>query len=90
MEAVWWSRLAADKGFAEAQFNRGNMYAGGNGVPQDYVVAHMWLKLAAAQSFGVYREPYVKARDAVAEHMTAEQIAEAQRRAREWTPTPEP
>ncbi len=73
-----------------AQYNYGLVHANGDGVPQDFVEAHMWFNLAAAQSFGVYREPYVKARDAVAEHMTAEQIAEAQRRAREWTPTPEP
>jgi hypothetical protein len=29
-------------------------------------------------------------RDGVAQRMTAEQIAEAHRRAREWRPTPEP
>ena len=50
----------------------------------------MWLSLAAAQSSGENRDLAVKNRDRVAERMTAEQIAEAQRRAREWTPTPEP
>jgi hypothetical protein len=48
----------------------------------------MWLNLAAAQSTGEGRDQMVEGRDAVAERMTAEQIAEAQRRAREWTPTP--
>ena len=48
-----------------------------------YVEAHMWATLAAAQSSG-------EARDIVAAKTTAEQIAEAQRRAREWTPTTEP
>jgi len=56
----------------------------------DYVVAHMWFNLAAAQSSGEERDQFVKNRDLVAAEMTAEQIAEAQRRAREWTPTPEP
>jgi len=50
----------------------------------------MWFNLAAAQSSGEERDQFVKNRDLVAAEMTAEQIAEAQRRAREWTPTPEP
>jgi len=49
----------------------------------------MWFALAAAQS-GEIRANAVKFRDVVAERMTSEQIAEAQRRAREWKPTPEP
>ena len=58
------------------------MYANGHGVPQDYVTAHMWLNLAGAQG----REAYRETRDALAELMTPEQRAEAQRRAREWRP----
>jgi len=57
------------------------MYANGQGVPQNYVEAHMWFNLAAAQSSGENRDRYVKARDDLAERMTAEQLAEAQRRA---------
>ena len=34
-----WYRLAADQGYAAAQFNLGVMYAKGQGVPQDYVLA---------------------------------------------------
>ena len=82
-------RLAADQGHAAAQFNLGVMYANGEGVPQDYVKAHMWFNLAGAQTTGSDREGAVKARDAVAENMTSEQIAEAQRLAREWKPTAE-
>ena len=66
------------------------MYVNGQGVPQNYVEAHMWFNLAAAQLSGEDREKYVEARDAVAGLMTPDQIAKAQRRAREWTPTPEP
>ena len=66
------------------------MYAMGRGVSQDYVVAHMWLNLGAAQVSAADRDKYVYARDAVAELMTAEQIAEAQRLAREWKPTQQP
>ena len=88
-EAVRWYRLAADQGNATAQYNLGLMYASGQGVPQDDVEAHMWLNLAAAQSSGEDREKYVEVRDLTAKLMTADQIAEAQRRAREWTPTPD-
>ena len=65
-------------------------YNEGEGVPQDYVEAHMWYNLAAAQQVGEDRDLTVVFRDDVAELMTTEQVAEAQRRAREWTPTPEP
>jgi hypothetical protein len=81
-EAVRWYRLAADQGDATAQYNLGLMYANGQGVPQDYVAAHMWLNLAAAQGNANASE----SRDIVANRMTPEQIAEAQRLAREWTP----
>ena len=61
-----------------------------SGVPQDDVEAHMWTDLAVARSSGEDRDLYVKNRDIIAAEMTAEQIAEAQRRAREWKPTPVP
>ncbi len=90
-EAVRWYRLAADQGHVSAQFDLGTRYSsGGRGVSQDDVEAHMWFNLAAAQSSGEDRDNSVRVRDALAERMTSEQIAEAQRRAREWTPTPEP
>ena len=64
------------------------MYRNGQGVLQNYVDAHMWFNLSTAQSSGESRERMAKIRDDLAERMTADQIAEAQRRAREWTPTP--
>ena len=83
-EAVRWYHLAADQGAANAQGNLGIMYALGWGVPQDDDEAHMWPNLAAAQSSGADRERLVKARDAAAESITPDQLAEAQRLAREW------
>ncbi len=55
------------------------MYRTGEGVPQDDVQAHMWYNLAA-QLHPQRRQD----RDKVAVRMTSEQIAEAQRLAREW------
>ena len=83
-EAVQWYRLAAEQGHAEAQGTLGAMYMNGQGVPQDDETAHVWLNVAASRSTGEQRDKYVEARAAAAERMTRGQLAEAQRRAREW------
>jgi hypothetical protein len=85
-EAVRWYRKAAEQGNATAQFNLGLMCANGQGVTQDYVEAHMWLNLTAAQFSGEEQKRRAGARDALAKKMTPQQIAEAERRAREWKP----
>ena len=59
----------------------------GRGVTQDYVLAHMWYNLAAARlPPGEDGDMAVRNRDLIAKRMTPEQIAEAQRLAREWKP----
>lgn len=80
-EAAKWFLKAADQGEAFAPFNLGLMYYKGKGVPQDYVKAHMWFNLAAAQG----DEKAAKRKDMVAQMMKPDQIAEAQRLAREFT-----
>lgn len=52
----------------------------GQGVPQDYVQAHMWFNLAAASGGGKAQV----GRDRIAKKMTRTQVAEAQKLAREW------
>jgi TPR repeat protein len=42
-----WQPLS-EQGNAEAQFSLGFMYRRGDGVPQDYVQAHMWWRSSAA------------------------------------------
>jgi len=81
-EAVKWFRKAAEQGLAHGQHNLGVMYQYGQGVPQDYVLAQMWYNLAVAQG----DEEARKESDIVAKQMTPEQIAEAQKLAREWKP----
>ena len=86
-EAAKWYRKAAEQGHANAQYNLGVMYDNGQGVPQDYVQAHMWYNLSAAGSPpSEDRDSAAENRDIVAELMTREQIAEAQRLARDWKP----
>jgi len=77
-EALKWSRNAADQGDAFAQYNLGQMYRKGQGVVQ----AHMWYNLAATRGQKIAK----KNRDLLAKQMTPEQIAEAQKLAREWKP----
>ena len=87
-EAAKWYRLAADQGHAEAQFNLGVMYHMGHGVPKDSVEAYKWYELGASHyPPGDARDMAAKLRDSIALAMTADQIAEAQRLAREWTPS---
>ena len=77
-------KLAAEQGDARAQFDLGFIYANGDGVPKDDVQAYMWFNLAAARFTEPEREVAAAARDEVADVMTADQVAEAQRLAREW------
>ena len=77
-------RPLAESGDATAQHNLGVFYDNGLGVPQDKINAYMWLSLAAAQG----REGAAAIRDLMARRMTNAQIAEAQKRAREWKPVP--
>jgi TPR repeat protein len=79
-EAMRWFRQAADQENAAAQHNLGVMYTRGLGVPQDYFQAYSWFSLSAANG---YKEA-AKGRDITAQHLTPEQIAEAERLAREW------
>jgi TPR repeat protein len=89
-EAAKWYRLSAEQGYAQAQYNLGLWYAQGEGGPRDDVQAHMWFNLAAARfppSDILSRSAAIKNRDTLASRMTPDQIAQAQRLAREWQPS---
>ena len=45
---VWWQK-AANQGYAKSQYNLGNCYSEGLGVPQSYVNAVKWYTKAAEQ-----------------------------------------
>ena len=82
LEAVKWYRKAAEQGHGSAQNNLGVKYSEGQGVPQDYIEAHKWFNIAGAKGLENGR----KNRDEIEKFMTPEQIAEAQKLAREWKP----
>jgi len=70
----------ARKGRTEALYNLGLAYSTGQGVGVDYVAAHKWFNLAAMKGVNEARTW----RAQLSREMSAGQIAEAQRQAREW------
>lgn len=65
---------------ADALFELGMRYCIGRGAEPDYVKAHQWFNLAAMKGSDAARQY----RCELAREMTAAQVAEAQRRARDW------
>jgi TPR repeat protein len=84
-EGVKWFLRAANQGDADAQGQLSAIYGSGDGgLPQSYVEALKWLTIQASQSTdnSDFREVYIS-------KMTPQQIAEAERLASQWRPTPE-
>ena len=71
---------SANGASAEALFHLGMMYCIGRDVDQDYVSAHKWFNIAALRGNAAAKEY----RCEISREMTAAQIAEAQRQARDW------
>jgi len=72
---------AAALGDAHACFDLGVAFStGSNGAQCDLIEAHKWFNLAAARG----HEEAARCRADIAGEMTAREIAEAQRRARQW------
>ena len=85
--AAAWYRAAAEQGDPDAQVLLAFAYSIGEGVPEDYIAAHMWVNLAAANlPTGKARNAALQLRDQLAAKMTPAQITDAQKLAREWTP----
>lgn len=72
---------AAAQGDMDAYFDLGVAFStGSHGVDCDLVEAHKWFNLAAVGG----HDEAPQCRADVSDEMTAREIAEAQRRAREW------
>ena len=82
---IWFQR-AAEHGHAVAKLFLGVMYVEGRGVPQDYVRAHMWFSLSAAQG----EQRAVKTLEMAERRMTPAQINEAKKLAHDWKPATQP
>ena len=79
------ARLAdAAHGDTDACYDLGVAYAsGGGGLAVDLVQAHKWFNLAALAGSNAAQD----ARADIASDMTAREIAQAQRKARDWLGT---
>jgi uncharacterized protein len=72
---------AASQGQVGACFDLGVAFStGSNGATCDLIEAHKWFNLAAARG----HEDAAHCRADISDEMTAREIAEAQRRARQW------
>ena len=79
-------RPEAGRGDAESQYLMGIFYVNGSGVPADRVEALKWLLLASAQD----HKEAISARDLVTKLLSAQQRADAEKRAKEFTPAQSP
>jgi TPR repeat protein len=70
----------ARQGRADALYNLGLAYSTGQGVDVDFVAAHKWFNLAAMKGVELAKNW----RAQISREMNTNQIAEAQRLAREW------
>ena len=75
--------LGSQTAAPDALFELGMLYATGRDVEADLVVAHKWFNLAAARG----NQSALDRRVELAREMSADQIAEAQKLAREWLQT---
>ncbi len=72
----------AESGDLYAQYMLGRLYENGNGVAQDYVLAHKWYNLAGSRG----SHHAAQARDALAKQMPSAQTSKAQSLASAWKP----
>jgi len=80
MSDIQRTEVAARTGAKDALFNLGLIYSTGRDRDPDLVTAHKWFNLAAMQGNGAAREY----RGDIAQELSAAEICEAQRQAREW------
>ena len=81
--AFYWFQKAAEQGESLAQYRLGNMYSKGEGVTQDFIEAHKWLSIAEKNVATNIKE-VKNLRADIENRMAQEQIADAQKKAKEW------
>jgi TPR repeat protein len=77
------AEVGTQMGAPDALFELGMLYATGRDVAADLVVAHKWFNLAAVRG----NRSALAHRVELAREMSVDQIAEAQKLAREWLQT---
>jgi TPR repeat protein len=82
VEAAKWYRQGAEQNYALAQQNLGRCFYSGRGVAKDWVEAYKWLLLAVRQGDDDAKNDMTE----LESKLTPEQIAEGQKRARDFMP----
>jgi len=85
-KAAEWFARGAHSGDPSAQLAYGALFKDGHGVPIDVIEGYMWLTLAADPRNGDVYYNARRIREQLVATMTAEQIGEAERRAKAWQP----
>jgi TPR repeat protein len=91
VEAAIWYLLAAERGNVLAQARIGEMFFNGDGVPEDFAKAYVWLNMAInnlAPGFDVLQKRLIGLRDTALSRLSREQISEAQRQSLQWHARP--
>jgi TPR repeat protein len=83
MEGAEMATMAQSQPGPDVFFELGMIYSAGREVVADLVAAHKWFNLACAAG----KREAARYREEVAREMTALEIADAQRAAREWLRT---
>ncbi len=80
MAAIDSATLGEASDSADVFFQLGMMYSTGSSVATDYVSAHKWFNLAVMRG----NKEAARLRREIAEQMSHDEIAAAQRAARDW------
>ena len=72
--------MVRTQGDSDNLYKLGLIYSTGQGGAVDYVQAHMWFNLAASRGSDAAKE----CRRELADMMSRDDVAQAQKRAREW------
>src|SRR6266404_3917125 len=86
-EAVRWLLAAAEQGLPRAQVKLAELYADGPDISGSHATACGWFLVAAMGLHGIHLDNARSGYERIASHLTAAQIAEARRFARDWAPT---
>ena len=75
----------AEEGFGDAQLALGGIYFRGICIPQNYILAYMWVSISIVMlEEGPVKHAAITARDLTAAKMYPADIGQAQKLAKEW------
>lgn len=86
-DAVRWLLAAAEQGLPQAQLKLAEIYAATPDISSSHAAACGWFLLAALGLRGIHLDQARSGYERIASHLTPGQIAQANRFARDWTPT---